>query len=266
MSVVESENQKCPHGYPAHIRSECPDCKNEANRTHPFAKEPVSSYIDPKFKSFGSEGNEVIRKNRIDNIDADVEMYKNGRELLDELREKYGIPIVDYSNVVGKNDTGQNVMYSISKTVRGQDFSQYLQEHSGNIPEGIQEKINLHFIALVKYYTDKFVNGGKYLYDSGFNAQYAVGKLDKDLSAPDEIYLVDIKPRIFEAKPLDFTANQELLFRISSLIGQIRQVEAKTGKTLSEPRALLKDFFTRLEETQMPEWFKKTANDLNENR
>lgn len=108
-----------------------------------------------------------------------------------ELTTKYGIRVVDMDFIIGKNEEGKPVVYTIVDNIKGSNL-----EEASQFPAELKTEMDDFFYSLGIYYADKFNTKTKYLADLR-NAQFVYGhKLNE---TDDHIYLVDVDPGFQES-------------------------------------------------------------------
>lgn len=126
------------------------------------------------------DGKELIKKHK-GKFEL-IELVEEAKKLYTELEEKYGI-IVPAEFFIGKDKTGNDVIYSVVDKIEGKRF-----EDIEKTDEDIK-KVEALYTSVAKYLLDKFKEGGLYLWDICGESQYIYGK--KVGEDEDKIYLID---------------------------------------------------------------------------
>ncbi|MFA5996882.1 MAG: hypothetical protein WC791_00125 [Candidatus Paceibacterota bacterium] len=111
-----------------------------------------------------------------------LELAQIAKKLYQELEESYGI-LVPADFIVGKNEEGEEIIYSVVDKIEGQNFFGVKNNQE------IAEKVEAHYATLAKYLLDKSISGGFYLDDIYGPEQYVYGHTAE--AQQNEIYLVD---------------------------------------------------------------------------
>lgn len=127
-----------------------------------------------------------------------IEMYKKGKELLDEFREKYGFAVPSVNNLIGEAEQGYSDylprIFTVTDRVYGNNLEELLPAFT---TEKLKEELEALYLKLINYFQDKV---GKHdVLEDIDNAQFMYGKKKGDTD--DRIYFVDIEP-IYTPKEL----------------------------------------------------------------
>jgi hypothetical protein len=112
-----------------------------------------------------------------------TELVQEAENLFGELENKYGvnIPFDDYR--IGKDKSGNDIVYCVVDRIDGK----HLEEVGPSIE--FSEQAETLYTSIAKYFLDKFEEGGLYLWDINGQSQYIYGK--KAGEQEDKIYLID---------------------------------------------------------------------------
>lgn len=185
-----------------------------------------------KLKELESLPHKIIRVETFDEINeryggekSAMELVPLAKKLYDELGEKYGINVsVDF--IIGKNEEGEKVVYSIVDKIEGENLTQ--TEKSAEVAKQVASL----YASLAKYHLDKFQTGESFLYDINGPQQYVYGKKFGDKE--DNIHLVDTDIFVGDNKTT-------LLIQLRLLAIYINGNEKRFNTKFNKARELLRE-------------------------
>lgn len=115
------------------------------------------------------------------------ETIQQSKELLRELSESYGVPIVAYHEIIGSNDQGEAGVYQVTDKLEGSNLTDTLRDQDANLQPQAVEPVLLN---LMSYLSDKHQNGQPMMRDVFDGGQYVFDQKTH------EIALIDVDPLI----------------------------------------------------------------------
>lgn len=122
----------------------------------------------------------------VENPEKIFETIQKGKALLEELNDKYHIP-VPVNFVIGKNDKGDAGLYTITSNIDGINTPKDAKNETEK--EACQLQYKELVSTLIKYYSDKYRNNQPFLTDIYPCDQYKFGK--KEADSHEHLYLID---------------------------------------------------------------------------
>jgi hypothetical protein len=155
------------------------------------------------------------------------EVIKTCKQLYQELKEKYGIPVsADF--VIGKNENDEKVIYVISDRIDGDDLSQLGKEKLRELKGELDDLYH----SVITYFTEKLLSGEYYLVDIFKPEQYVYG------TAPDQqedkIHLVDTDIYFHKSKT-------GIYANVVETTKYLQVLEQLTGEKFDHARQALKE-------------------------
>lgn len=223
------------------------DIATQSDRT-PFPERTAFLVEDgPAMTRLSEHPNLVIRKEklRLAGVAEDgptgqkaLEYLREGRNIFEAMRGKYGVSVPDFQYIIGENDVdGMPWLYTMTEKIEGKDLSK--------VETFTKKEIDLVDTALsgaITQLSDSQKQGDRYWIDIDVS-QFMLGRRDGDAEAA--VYLVDLEPRTAK-----WGGNQgEVLAKIHSLLEGIESIESRgQGEILSASRARLRELFCALHE------------------
>lgn len=189
-----------------------------------------------KFYELKDNSNKIIRVESFDELlekhDNKIkipELIESARKLYKELEEKYGI-LVPVDFIIGKNENGKDVVFSITDKIEGKHFGEV------NKSEEFLNKTEKLYTSISKYFFDKFKEDGLYVWDINGESQYIYGKKIGDKE--DNIYLIDTD--IWLSKNKD-----DMYLSVYWLTRHMSEVERKLGIQFQGARSFINEFINQ---------------------
>lgn len=133
----------------------------------------------------------VLRK---DNKNEAIEDYRRGKELFDQLRTQYNIPVPDIDVVFGETEKGKIAAFVIVDRIEGKDWDD-IMNHPFDEPvleTEMWRRVDEVFANLVRYYADAYAQGEEYLSDITRPWQWRWGhRVGEDNN---NLWIVDVDP------------------------------------------------------------------------
>jgi hypothetical protein len=228
-----------------------------------FGEMPV-----PTFNMWEIQGKEdiVIREesDRVKNthgqtkkdLERRIEIYKDGKKLFHELRDKYNINVIPFGYIVGKADPDDSPqVFSVTKKIFGKNIRDISRgELDDQENKKFSKEADQMISSLAEYAKDKYANYGNILNDVFHYHQYVFGKKTGDKE--NKIYLVDIEPLYIKMENIPpgkvgFRDNQ-VFNAVQSLQNFISCVEQLTHMRLISARKKLDDLFNYVLSSCLP--------------
>lgn len=175
-------------------------------------------------------------------------VHIENRDILNRLRNLYGIAIPEFDLIIGAIDE-DHVFYTVTERIHGHTLRDKVYDQQEI--QSAKSKLEIFYSSLVQYFRDVFKNGGWYISDlvhaanwSG-NAQYVFGRTCRD--PEDKIYFVDLGPCL-EWHDVD---NEDLWlfdFHLPRLLEMIKETEEKLGSKLQKARQTFNTFLNSIPE------------------
>jgi hypothetical protein len=214
----------------------------------PFSETLINAGLShSRFVKIESLPDMVVRRtwlNAIYPLESHINDMRIGKRLHNELKNKYGINIPNYTVVIGP----ENTVYTITRRIEGRTLKtdQFAPEESGEIIPQLD-----HLVAsLCRYFQDKYYNGQPFLSDINIG-QFMYGKLIGELEP--SIYLADVDfhydagTSINDIPP---TGRLPFSYRIEELRKFINDAENMfEGARLSMSRKVLIEFLESIPQT-----------------
>lgn len=178
----------------------------------------------------------VLRK---DNKNEAIEDYRRGKELFDQLRTQYNIPVPDIDIVFGETEKGKIAAFVIVDRIEGKglDDTLYYPEY---YPDSLVHeaemlrRIDEVFANLVRYYADRYAQGGEYLSDITESRQWMWGHRVGE--GNNNLWIVDVDPVVsrYDLDPArsDSDGNVGLFNRIARIAYAVRDVDVREHKNV----------------------------------
>ncbi len=170
------------------------------------------------------------------------------QKLYSELSTKYGID-APVKLIVGKNEVGQETLYSIANKIKGLDLSKRSTD-SGSEDSKIYSDINFQdkfeqlCVNWLEYFIAKYGSGEPYLADIAKARQYVYGEKLSNLDETSKLYLVDAD--VYPGS-LYISDNKQRMFRaLQMAASSLVVMEQRIGKKLIRAHGAFDQFFSQL--------------------
>lgn len=131
----------------------------------------------------------VLSKRRSEEIG----MYRRGKELFDQLRSQYNIPIPDFDVVFGETEKGKITAFVIVDRIEGKDLDDIMKHpNDESLTKNIWRRVDEVFGNLVRYYADMYKRDGEYLSDISGPRQWRWGHRIGEKE--NRLWVVDVDP------------------------------------------------------------------------
>jgi len=198
----------------------------------PFYKRLVRSNIpeeydeEKRFYELVDNPDKIVRTEELASLEESYEgvdpvrLVEIGSELYEELERDYGI-LAPVEFIIGENENGERVVYSIVDRVYGDNLE------TTEPTEGAIEEMEMLYVSISKYYLSKSQKEENHLADLNNASQYMRGKIKGDEQP--RIYLTDV----------DLYINSGLLALLHNIKWFLRHmsgIEKRAGKKFEEAR------------------------------
>lgn len=172
--------------------------------------------------------------------------------LLDELKEKYEIPLPNPRLFIGKRPDGKTAVYTVEDFIDGKPITECRPTEK----EGARfvSELNHVYAELARYLADKQRSGADYLSDIFDKRQFMYGSSPTD--AENHVYLVDTEILFERGNAQIRTPGGPRLLIFPYLYGladAMREIENTLGIRLAEARQVIRDFLDGLPEKDRSE-------------
>ena len=166
-----------------------------------------------------------------------LEYVKSGKDIFDEMRDKYGVTLPEFQYVVSEDPDGQSTrLFTMTEEVRGRELS--------DIPEFTMEEaqeVDRVFSGAIRQLADSYRMKNRYWIDIDIS-QFMLGKRMNE--EKDSVYMVDVEPR----STTWYGNAGEPMSQVFKILAGIELVESRSGGTrLDNSRAALRDIFSQIE-------------------
>ncbi|MBI2637820.1 MAG: hypothetical protein HYW88_02875, partial [Candidatus Sungbacteria bacterium] len=139
-----------------------------------------------------------------------------------KLNKEYGIAIPNMSFLVGKLESGETAMYTVIDMIHGKSLSE-----TEKFPDEAEATLDTFYANMARYYADAYRTGGDYWWDF-HNDQFVMGH--KKGETKDQVYLVDVEPRMYKRDYKDQQPKTDALRRLRQVFEYAEESEKKFSK------------------------------------
>ena len=118
-----------------------------------------------------------------------VALAAKSNKMVEELQNKYGLTMPKFSRIIGKDQEGKIVVYTVVEKIHGENIT----EKDWNEEEKIEisNQIEKELLSLLEYFKDKYHDKGEFLMDIARARQFMYGMKKGDKTP--QVYMVDIE-------------------------------------------------------------------------
>lgn len=164
----------------------------------PFKEEPTI-FIGGKVSGFEHDRTKVVRHVSFDELEATYKIgwlgaARKGKELLEELKERYHIPIPLVGAVIGKKSSPydksrENGLYIVTEKIDGVILPDMLENTDSKTREVIAQEVDNTYVNLLEYAYDKYRTKDSFFWDISDPRQFMWGRKPKETSS--HLYMID---------------------------------------------------------------------------
>lgn len=129
-------------------------------------------------------------ENQIANFTKEaVALAAKSNKMVEELGDKYGLSMPKFSRIIGKDQEGKIVVYTVVEKIHGENITEknWNQEEKIEIAKQIEKEL----LSLFRYFKDRYIDKGEFLMDIARARQFMYGTKKGDKTA--QVYMVDIE-------------------------------------------------------------------------
>lgn len=192
-------------------------------------KDELNDLPEGRIKALEGADKKVVRIEHSihEHTDKIIKEAKEAKKGFRELQRKYGVHVINYETIIGKDEKGEKVVYMIADKIEGTSLS--MIEH---IPLEEKEEFENFYLGLLNYIEGKFKQKALCFLDIK-NDQFMYGhKVGQTIN---RIYLVDVEPQFYNFADIDEVFSLHMFEKsIEDILEDIENLE----KSFTQPTTL----------------------------